>query len=203
MTSRVVFDENGRVGQVRVAKFAYLGIQIGRQPPQLGSRMLDVLDRFLTGLNGSPSGDEFAHCLIGLVRKLENLPLELLGLQARLQFLLKKLYRFFIPFGQTKIVRLDRQNRTLRKGLGKSLPRFLHAGEIALQPRIGLARPARVVAQLNKQPQRLVEVPRLLLHRREIGSSLLLLGLLLKLLNIGQDRNELLGEADLPGRDMP
>ena len=75
-----------------------------------------------------------------------------------------------------------------REGLGKSLPGFQHADEIALQPRIGLARASRVVAQLQKQTECLVEAFCLLLKSREFRSSFLLLGFFLNRLYLRQDR---------------
>ncbi len=188
----VVFDEPCRVGQVRLGNFAHRGVQLAHQLSHVGGSRLDALERLLARLDWAPLRGEFPHGLIGLVGQLVKL--------------LKSFRSLVIPSARPQIRRRLDQGGMLREGLDKPIPRVPHPHEINRQPAVLILRaagPARVIAQLEEQFLGVVEVPDLFLQEREFGSFLLLLGLHEDRFDLSPDLVELLGEANLPGRDIP
>ncbi len=134
---------------------------------------------------------KFSHCLIGRVGQLKKVPQKFWGLP--------------VALACPQILRRLGQRGLLGEDLDEPIPGIPHADEIDCQPAIfvlGAARAGRVVAQLQKQLQCLVEAFDLFLKIRELRPFLRLLGLHEKGLDLSADLVELLGEANLPGRDV-
>ena len=192
-----------RVGQVRRGKLAHLGIQVGDQLPQLGRRGLDAPTGFWPVSIGPQRVTN--SCMAGSVFS-ASWKSSRCSWSARRQgcsFCLRSCMACSLSSGKRRFSACTVKADARRQGLGESLPGFLHADEVALQPGIGLAGAARVVAQLDETirgPRRgflpCLAGPRVPVFASSAGPRLESVSISARI------SANFLREADLPGRDI-